>query len=384
MNNTQRQSVSASSTKSKAPKNKASKERQSRKESYRKKFNRPHMIIPQEDFEWLIDQTNSVKTLFMECWMSDPYGSCFMQLNHSLSYKSFMRGKKAIEEKGLFLFRPKKSMIPNHHKETVCWEVFNLHGARRTDFWLNLNSEESPPEAKKNPDLNSQEASFSLNLDGQESPRKDKDVLEKRQKNTRDGQECPSEKSEPIATRRSQNPPVGSQECLSNSPKELLETLTTDLWSDESDRDTAFDGRVTSASPNEEKTEAEGINPTEVQSDLVNKSNSDSKQIAQSAGKEASGALTKKSTDEVLNQPYEFDWRNGNSIERCKGQNLAIDTELTNETCRKSLKDAIALSKAISMENSKKDKIKRFGYENNPMSFSDIQALEEYKRELEF
>ncbi len=357
------------------------------------------MIIPQEDFEWLRDQTNSVKTLFMECWMSDPYGSCFMQLNHSLSYKSFMRGKKAIEEKGLFLFRPKKSMIPNHHKETVCWEVFNLHGARRTDFWLNLNSEESPPEDKKKPDLNSEEsppedkkkpdlniqkASFKLNLDGQKSPRKDKDVLEKRQKNSRDGQECPSEKSEPIATRRSQNPPVGSQECLSNSPKELLETLATDLSRDESDRDTALEERVTSASPNEEKTEAIRTNPTEVPTDLVNQSNSDSKQIAQSAGKEASGALTKKSTEEVLNQPYEFDWRNGNSIERCKGQNLAIDTELTNETCRKSLKDAIALSKAISMENSKKDKIKRFGYERNPMSFSDVQALEEYKRELEF
>ena len=402
LNNTQDKSVSASSTKSKAPKNKASKaskERQSRKDSYRKKFNRPHMIIPQEDFEWLRDQTNSVKTLFMECWMSDPYGSCFMQLNHSLSYKSFMRGKKAIEEKGLFLFRPKKSMIPNHHKETVCWEVFNLHGARRTDFWLNLNSEESPPEDKKKPDLNSQESSFKLNLDGQESPRKDNDVLEKRQKNSRDGQECPSEKSEPIANRRSQNPSGGSQECLSNSPKELLETLTTDLWSDDRDRDTAFDGRVTSASPNGENSEAEGINPTEVQPDLVNKSDLDSKQIAQSAEQEAPRVLNNESTKEiqevsqvlniestknVLNQSYSVDKYSTDSVELSKAQNLAFEAERTTETHQTSFSDGAARIKAKLARDSKNDKIKRFGYEPNPMSLADRQALEEYKRELEF
>ena len=342
------------------------------------------MIIPQEDFEWLKDKTNSVKTLFIECWMSDPYGSCFMQLNHTLSYKSFMRAKKVIEERGLFLFKPEKSAIANHHKETVCWKVFNLHGARRTDFWLNLNEQETPLEDDKKPDLNGQESSFKLNLDGQESPSGDKEVLEKRQKNPREGQECPSEKSEPIANRRSQNPPVGSQECLSNSPKELLETLTTDLWSDDRDRDPAFEERVTSASPEKEKTEAEGTNPTEVQPDLVNQSNLNSKQVAQSAGKEAPGVLNNESTQGVLNQSYSVDRFSTDSVELCKAQNLASDEWKEDETYQTSMNDFFTQIQAKLALDSKKDKIKRFGYEANPMNFSDRQALEEYKRELEF
>ncbi len=341
-------------------KNKASKERQSRKNTYRKKFNRPHMILPVEDFKLLRDEHNSVKTLFMECWMSDAYGSHWMELNHSLTYKSFMRSKKVLEEKKLFLFKFEKSTVDG--KKITCWKVFNLHGARRTDFWLNLEGNSNGHTSDLNGHTN--------DLNGHT--------------NDLNGHGCPTDNTETTANRQSQNPSVGSQERLSNSPKELLKTLATDLKGDESDRDTAFEERVTSASPNEEKTEAIRTNPTEVQPDLVNQSNSDSKQVAQSAGKEAPGVLNNESTQELLNKPYEFDWRTTEASERCKAQNLAFEAEKQTETYQTSFRDGAARIKAKLAQSSKKDKIKRFGYERNAMSFSDRQALEEYKRELEF
>ena len=341
-------------------KNKASKERQSRKNTYRKKFNRPHMILPVEDFKLLIDEHNSVKTLFMECWISDAYGSHWMELNHSLTYKSFMRAKKVLEEKELFLFKVEKSTV--NGEKITCWKVFNLHGARRTDFWLNLEGNSNGHTS----DLNG----HTSDLNGHTS-----DL---------NGHGCPIDNTETTANRQSQNPSVGSQERLSNSPKELLETLPTDLWSDESDRDTAFEERVTSASPEREKTEAEGTNPTEVQPDLVNQLNSDSKQVAQSAGKEAPGVLNNESTQGVLNQSYSVDRFSTDSVELCKAQNLASDEWKEDETYQTSMNDFFTQIQAKLALDSKKDKIKRFGYEANPMSFSDRQALEEYKRELEF
>ena len=128
-------SVSPSSSKSKA-----SDQRQTRQDSYREKFgNRPHMIIPQEDSEFIETQNLSTIRLWLQCWRSDPYGNRWTTLNHDLPDSSFRKAKKILADKGLFVFEPKKSMRDG--RETAYWLVKNLHGARRNDFWINTDSQ---------------------------------------------------------------------------------------------------------------------------------------------------------------------------------------------------------------------------------------------------
>lgn len=97
------------------------------------KTQKPHMRIPLEDSDWALEQKPAVQHLWLECWRADSYGSRWMQLNTSLKRTAFMEGKKALTEKGLFLFKPVKSMIDG--RETVCWQIQNLHGARVKEFW---------------------------------------------------------------------------------------------------------------------------------------------------------------------------------------------------------------------------------------------------------
>lgn len=100
------------------------------------------MIIPIEDMNWVNQQKPAVKTLWMECWQADPYGSRWVQLNTSLADRTFRGARKVLTEAGLFLFKPEKSIRDG--RETVCWMVVNLHGAR-TDYWAE-EEEPSTPE----------------------------------------------------------------------------------------------------------------------------------------------------------------------------------------------------------------------------------------------
>lgn len=99
------------------------------------------MKIPLEDSDWAMGQKPAVQRLWWECWRADPYGSRWIQLNTSLKRAAFMNAKKALSERGLFLFKPMKSMIDG--RETVCWQIQNLHGARVKEFW------EEPVENRK-------------------------------------------------------------------------------------------------------------------------------------------------------------------------------------------------------------------------------------------
>ena len=111
MNNTQDKSVSASSNKSKGSKSKVS--------------------------EFIENQTATVQKLWHQCWRSDPYGSRWQVLNHTLNDRSFRRAKKILSDQGLFVFKPDHSISDG--REVVCWLVMNLHGARRSDYWLRQN-----------------------------------------------------------------------------------------------------------------------------------------------------------------------------------------------------------------------------------------------------
>ena len=97
-------------------------------------------IIPLEDSEFISTQKGSTMKLWTECWISDTDGDRWVPLNHSLPRSSFRKAKKILADKGLFAFRPKKSIRDG--RETVCWMVKNLHGANRDDYWLGADDPE--------------------------------------------------------------------------------------------------------------------------------------------------------------------------------------------------------------------------------------------------
>ena len=176
--------------------------RKTRQDSYRAKFgNRPHMIIPQEDSEFIEQQTLSVMKLWHQCWRADPYGSHPVQLNHNLSSGSFKRAKKIISDAGLFVFEAKKSKLDN--RQTVCWMIQNLHGARRNDYWLKSEAQIE---------------------DHQGELEDHQGELEDHQEDLEDHpRSCIS--SQTYTEQDPQNPSGATKERISNSPKELLDTL---------------------------------------------------------------------------------------------------------------------------------------------------------------
>ena len=91
------------------------------------------MIIPSDDMEWAIAQKPSVTQLWKECWLADPYGSRWMQINTNLKDRAFRSGRKSLTDAGLFIFKREVSIRDG--RETVCWMVRNLHGARVKEFW---------------------------------------------------------------------------------------------------------------------------------------------------------------------------------------------------------------------------------------------------------
>lgn len=312
---------------------KAKVERKTRQESYRSKFgSRPHMIIPQEDSEFIEQQSSSVIKLWHQCWRADPYGSHPIQLNHTLSNSSFKRAKKIISDAGLFVFEAKKSKLDN--RQTVCWMVQNLHGARRNDYWLKSEA---------------QIEGHQRDLEGHQRD------LEGHQKDLEAHQRA-SILSQSHTQHGLQNPSETSQERLSNSSKELLKTLPEkkeiDLVSS-GDRSSPFEGAIATAEqPMEKKEENLSVLPTQ---DEV------STQTEKRNPPEDLQALNKKST-EVLNQDYKFDWRSTDASERASAQILAIEAQKDTPEYQTSSKEAFALIRAKFEEQKQKrlsDRTKR-------------------------
>lgn len=81
-----------------------------------------------EHIQWLGTQPVGVKTLWAECWCVSPDGHGWRQFQTSLKPTAFRKARKLLEDKDLFRFRPVKSF--HDHRETVCWEVLNLYGAK--------------------------------------------------------------------------------------------------------------------------------------------------------------------------------------------------------------------------------------------------------------
>ncbi|MBD2248436.1 hypothetical protein [Nostoc sp. FACHB-888] len=102
------------------------------KQSAGSKFNRPHMIIPEEDTTWAVNQKPCVLRFWQQCWLADPYGSRWMKLVTNLSDSAFRLGRRVLEAASLFVFR--RISIGSDGRTSV-WYVKNLHGAQVKDFW---------------------------------------------------------------------------------------------------------------------------------------------------------------------------------------------------------------------------------------------------------
>lgn len=108
-------------------------------------YRKPHVIIPQEDMRWVRNQKPSVKTLWEDCWLSDPYGSRWMPLSTELTGKTLKQAKALLRKQGLFDFKTTMQMLEGkRYYETL---VINLHGSRRREYWGGVVEDPtSPPE----------------------------------------------------------------------------------------------------------------------------------------------------------------------------------------------------------------------------------------------
>ena len=385
LNNTQDKSVSASSNKSKGSKSKASDQRKSRQDSYKKKFgNRPHMIIPQEDFIWALDKHNSVKTLFMECWLSDPYGSHWQDLKHSLKTGSFKRAKKILFDKGLFIFEPKKSIRDG--RETTHWRVLNLHGARKNDYWLNIEKSLETSEDT----FHNQEDHALLSKDHPLPPKDHPGYLEDHPRSSISDQ---SQSQQAIP-----DPSETSQERLSNSSKELLETLATEKEVSDRDRDFALEEQITSASlQNENQVQSlHSFHCVTVVPDCLKKeeeakakSVEEQKSLGAACPQTPRGQKGKEintsRNEEILNQEYIPNPQSEEAVVRSVAQNLAIEDQRATKEYQTTSKEAFDRIRTIFDEKKKQKLAKREANlrGDSPMSLSERQAFEQYKREVE-
>ena len=102
------------------------------KKAYQPKYFLPHVIIPQRDVDWARQQPPTLKTLWLDCWYSDPYGSRWMPLNTTLRGSNLKKVKRLLREAFLFDFKTEMRVLEGVHQyETF---VINLHGSR-TDYW---------------------------------------------------------------------------------------------------------------------------------------------------------------------------------------------------------------------------------------------------------
>ncbi len=333
-------------------KSKASAQRQTRQDSYRAKFNKSHVIIPTEDFIWLKDQSNPVKTLFAECWIADPYGSRWQVLNHSLKSSSFFKAKKILSEQGLFLFKTDRSVLDD--REVVCWLVINLHGARRNDYWL------------KSADSDSTE----LELNSTELKSNSKKL------------ESNSKKLESISIETQtqqglQNPSGGISGSSSETPQGVSEELGIESEVGDRHAQPAFDERVGSAPPQEEKKKPANCSLDKKSQTNGSRENPDPI--------EDDPALTKKSTQELLDKSVPYDWRSDEAIKITHAKNSAIEVEQKTEEYLNASREGLLRIRANLAKQQERTKAEREAQmrEDNPMSLTDWQNVEELKREKE-
>ncbi|MDJ0903399.1 MAG: hypothetical protein QNJ55_31825 [Xenococcus sp. MO_188.B8] len=358
MNNSVK-SVSPSPSKSKA-----SDQRQARKDSYREKFgNRPHMIIPQEDSEFIETQNPSTIRLWLQCWRSDPYGNRWTTLNHDLPDSSFRKAKKILADKGLFVFEPKKSMRDG--RETAYWLVKNLHGARRNDFWINTDSQ-----------VNSDAQDRTVDAQDRTVDAQDRTV--DAQDRTVDAQDRAPISIKTQAQQGLQNPSGGISGSSSVTPQRVTEEPGIESEAGDRRASPAFDERVSPAPPPDEKKKPK-TNSLDKKSQ-INGSQENSNLVEDIPAPPEKNILLNN-----LEEDYVYDWRSTAAIGRAKAQNLAIEAQQKTEEYQSTSKDALTRIRAnLARKKERMDAERRAkDWEASPMRLIDSQNVEELKREQE-
>ena len=394
MNNTQSKSVSASATKSK---------KSQRKRSEKSKNQIEFVKIPKQDLIWAQQQNPSVVKLWMKCWECDPYGSRWMTLNHSLSKASFFRAKKIISDKGLFIFKSDRSFL--NGRETVGWQVQNLHGARRKNFGLELdNTTDNTTDNTNNTTDNTDVKSESHQGDRQTHQGDRQTHQGDRQSHHRDSMASETTQNQPIPA-----PSITPQQHLTNSSKELVMVLSGE---EEKDKHLDLDKKNNkssdrSSTPLESIAEGETQNENQVQSlhsfhcvtvvpdclkkeeEAKAKSVEEQKSMGAACPQTPRGQKGKEinttSNEEILNQEYIHNPQSQETVVRAVNQNLAIEDQRTTKEYQNTSKEAFARIRAIFDEKKKQNQAKREANlrGDSPMSLSERQAFEQYKREVE-
>ena len=253
----------------------------------------------------------------MECWLSDPYGSHWQDLKHSLKTGSFKRAKKILFDKGLFIFEPKKSIRDG--RETTHWRVLNLHGARKNDYWLNVEK--------------SLETSENTFRNKENHPRPSKDHPRSLENHPRSSISDQSQSQQAIP-----DPSETSYERLINSTKELLETLPTEKRVSDRDRDFALGEQITSASlPDQNQVQSlrsfhcVPVAPDcwkkeeEVKIKSVEEQKSMGAACPQTPRGQKGKEINTSPNEEILNQEYIYNPQSQEAVIRSVAQNLAIE-----------------------------------------------------------
>ena len=342
MNNSVK-SVSSSPSKSKA-----SAQRKTRQDSYREKFgNRPHMIIPQEDSEFIETQNLSTIRLWLQCWRSDPYGNRWTTLNHDLPDSSFRKAKKILADKGLFVFEPKKSMRDG--RETAYWLVKNLHGARRNDFWINTDSQ--------------------VNSDAQDRTVDAQDRTVDAQDRTVDAQDRAPISIKTQAQQGLQNPSGGISGSSSETPQGVSKELGIESEAGDRHHQPAFDERVGLAPPQDEQKKA-------ITSSLDKRSQNDGSRENPDPIKDSPAPLEKTIPYNPLSDE---------AIKITNAKNLSIEAERKTKEYQNTSKEALARIRANLAKQQERMDVERRAkdWEVSPMRLIDSQNVEELKREQE-
>jgi hypothetical protein len=133
------------------------------------KFQKPHCIIPIQDFQWVMQQTKTIQTLWNECWVNDPFGNRFVPIITSLGERAFRLARQVLSSTGLFQFQRQTSLQDS--RKTEVWMVKNLHGARRiSEFWTQEKEQVTEEATKKTNVINFPISGTESPISGTESP----------------------------------------------------------------------------------------------------------------------------------------------------------------------------------------------------------------------
>lgn len=101
--------------------------------TYSGKYNRPHVIVPLEDIDFILEQNPATIRLWLESIRRDQYGSRFIEFHTKLGKSAFAASRKILKDANLAEYKVDTNKQDN--RKTERWLVKNLHGSRFLGYW---------------------------------------------------------------------------------------------------------------------------------------------------------------------------------------------------------------------------------------------------------